>query len=142
MGAGVNFCSIGIIDCSRGIPIRAVAPCPSASPDASSLIERLRAVFTGLPDARDKSNNRRYNIEDAALAAFSVFFSQSPSFLDSQIRMQKLQGKNNAASLFGVHDIPCDNQIRNMLDPVPPQRLFPLMAQIGDGRDSCFFRQS
>jgi len=89
-------------------------------------------VFTGLPDARDKSNNRRYNIEDAALAAFSVFFSQSPSFLDSQIRMQKLQGKNNAASLFGVHDIPCDNQIRNMLDPVPPQRLFPLMAQIGD----------
>lgn len=88
-------------------------------------------MFTGLPDARDKSNNRRYDIEDAALAASSVFFSQSPSFLDSQIRMQKLLGKNNAASLFGIHDIPCDNQIRNMRDPVPPQRLFPLMAEIG-----------
>lgn len=114
------------------IHIRAVAPSPSVPYDAARLIERIRTVFAGLPDARDKSNNRRYEIEDAALAAFSVFFSQSPSFLDSQIRMQKLQGKNNATSLFGVHDIPCDNQIRNTLDPVPPETLFPLMAEIGD----------
>jgi len=71
-------------------------------------------------------------MEDAALSAFSVFFCQSPSFLDSQVRMQKQQGKNNASSLFGVHKIPCDNQIRNLLDPVPPETLFPLMADIGD----------
>lgn len=71
-------------------------------------------------------------MEDAALSAFAVFFSQSPSFLDSQVRMQKQQGKNNASSLFGVHEIPCDNQIRNLLDPVPPETLFPLMADIGD----------
>jgi hypothetical protein len=71
-------------------------------------------------------------MQDAALSAFSVFFSQSPSFLDSQVRMQKQQGRNNASSLFGVHDIPCDNQIRNLLDPVPPETLFPLMATIGD----------
>ncbi len=38
--------------------------------------------------------------------------------------MQKQHGRNNAASLFGVHQIPCDNQIRNMLDPVPPETLF------------------
>jgi hypothetical protein len=46
--------------------------------------------------------------------------------------MQKQQGKNNAESLFGVHEIPSDNQIRNLLDPVPPETLFPLMATIGD----------
>ena len=62
-------------------------------------------------------------MEDAALASFSVFFSQSPPFLDSQVRMQKQRGKNNASSLFGVHEIPCDNQIRNLLDPVPPETL-------------------
>jgi hypothetical protein len=45
--------------------------------------------------------------------------------------MQKQQGRNNASSLFGVHAIPCDNQIRNLLDPVPPETLFPLMAAIG-----------
>lgn len=80
---------------------------------------------------------------DAALSAFATFFTQSPSFLDSQVRMQKAQGRNNAASLFGVHQIPCDNQIRNLLDPVPPETLFPLMASIGDalysdGHLDCF----
>lgn len=46
--------------------------------------------------------------------------------------MQKTHGRNNATSLFGVHEIPSDNQIRNLLDPVPVQTLFPLMAHIGD----------
>ena len=85
-----------------------------------------------MPDTRGKSNNQRYAMKDAALSAFSIFFTQSPSFLDSQVRMQKQQGKNNAASLFGVHEIPSDNQIRNLLDPVPPETLFPLMATISD----------
>ncbi|SEH06254.1 Uncharacterised protein [Candidatus Venteria ishoeyi] len=30
--------------------------------------------------------------------------------------MKKQQGGNNAESLFGVHQIPSDNQIRNLLD--------------------------
>ncbi len=85
-----------------------------------------------MPDTRGKSNNQRYTVADAALSAFAIFFTQSPSFLDSQLRMQKEQGKNNAASLFGVHQIPSDNQIRNLLDPVSPETLFPLMAMIGD----------
>jgi hypothetical protein len=69
---------------------------------------------------------------DAALSAFSVFFTQSPSFLDWQIRMQQAQGKNNAESLFGIHKIPSDAQIRNILDSVAPDTVFPLMTQIGD----------
>jgi hypothetical protein len=99
---------------------------------AATLIERIRDVFSTLPDTRGHSNNLTYLIQDAALSAFSVFFSQSPSFLDSQVRMQKQLGRNNASSLFGVHAIPSDNQIRNLLDPVPPETLFPLMATIGD----------
>jgi hypothetical protein len=99
---------------------------------AATLIQRIGDVFSGLPDARGQSNNRRYEMADAALSAFAIFFTQSPSFLDSQVRMQKQQGKNNAVSLFGVHQIPSDNQIRNLLDPVPPQTLFPLMATISD----------
>jgi hypothetical protein len=50
----------------------------------------------------------------AVLSAFSVFFTQSPSFLDYRVRMQKQRGRNNAQSLFGVHQIPSDNQIRNL----------------------------
>jgi hypothetical protein len=72
-------------------------------------------------------------VEDAALSAFSVFFTQSPSFLDYQRRMQRWRGRNNAQSLFGVHRIPSDNQIRNLLDPVPPETLFPVVAEISEG---------
>ena len=105
---------------------------PFTSFGATSLIEQVGATFAALPDGRGKSNARRYEMKDAALSAFSVFFLQNPSFLSSQIGMQKMHGKNNATSLFGVHAIPSDNQIRNILDPVPPETLFPLMAHIGD----------
>lgn len=97
-----------------------------------ALVRRIREVFSELPDSRKQSNNRQYEMQDAALSAFSVFFSQSPSFLDYQLRMQRERGRNNVSSLFGVHQIPSDNQIRNILDPVPPEALFPLMAEVGD----------
>lgn len=113
-----------------------IAACvPSSAPvphSAATLLGRVRAAFVAFPDARKESNSRRYEMEDAALSAFAVFFSQCPSFLDSQVRMQKQQGKNNASSLFGVHEIPSDNQIRNLLDWVPPETLFPLITEIGD----------
>ena len=110
---------------------------PSSKPapfTATSLINKTRGAFENLPDFRKKAtaNNLKYAIEDAALSAFSVFFTQSPSFLDYQTRMQKAHGKNNAQSIFGVHQPPSANQIRNLLDPVPPERVFPLLREIGD----------
>ena len=69
---------------------------------------------------------------DAGMSAFSVFFTQSPSFLDWQTRMQQAEGTNNASSIFGVHKIPSDVHIRNLLDPVPPDTLFTVMSDIGN----------
>jgi hypothetical protein len=97
------------------------------------LIAQIRETFEQLPDVRKGGNNQRYAVADAALSAFAVFFTQSPSFLDYQVRMQKTRGRNNATSLFGVHEIPCDQQIRNLLDPVPPAELAPLLLDIVDG---------
>lgn len=111
---------------------------PSTKPapfTARSLIDKTRAAFSSLPDSRKTatSNNLKYAVEDAALSAFSVFFTQSPSFLDYQVRMQKTYGKNNAQSLFGVHSIPSMNQARNILDPIPPQLVYPVFADISEG---------
>lgn len=109
---------------------------PSSTPalfTIAELITKASAVFNGLPDSRNAaSNNLKYTVTDAVLSAFSVFFTQSPSFLDYQIRMQKDCGKNNAQSIFGVHQIPSDNQIRNILDPIPPETLLPIIAEVGD----------
>lgn len=76
-----------------------------------------------LPDHRKQGPNTRYRIKDAALGAFGVFYMQSPSFLDHQKHLQRAKGRNNAATLFGVENIPCDNQIRNLLDPFRPSYL-------------------
>lgn len=104
------------------------AKLPPLTVDA--LVEGIRENFRGLPDARQGGNNQRYTMEDAALSAFSVFFTQSPSFLDYQVRMQQERGRNNAASLFGVHRIPCTQQIGNLLDLVAPEHLAPQMFGI------------
>jgi hypothetical protein len=88
--------------------------------------DRLRSILvatvTRLPDARTGSR-RNYEIADAALGAFAVFFTQSPSFLAYQRDMQRNKGHNNAQSLFGVDQVPTDPQIRNLLDPIAPEHL-------------------
>jgi len=88
------------------------------------LVSHLKVQFLLLPDTR-RGSNTQYHIQDAAMSAFSVFFTQSPSFLGYQRSMQEEKGKNNVSSLFKVSNIPSDNHIRNLLDPIPPKHLVP-----------------
>lgn len=89
------------------------------------LIEEFHRVLEGLPDYRT-GQNTTYSIKDAALGAFSVFFTQSPSFLAHQQTMKRTKGRSNAESIFGIEKVPCDNQIRQLLDPIAPSYLFPM----------------
>lgn len=88
----------------------------------SEMVQMLVRSLGKVPEHR-RGENTQYEIKDAGLAAFAVFFMQAPSFLAYQRDMQRKQGKNNAGSLFGVTEIPSDGQIRNLLDPVDPQDL-------------------
>jgi hypothetical protein len=95
--------------------------------------DRLRSILvatvTHLPDCRT-GPHRVYELADAALGAFAVFFAQSPSFLAYQRDMQRRKGRNNAQSLFGIDQVPSDPQIRNLLDPVAPEYLAPAFWQV------------
>lgn len=53
---------------------------------------------------------------------------QSPSFLASQRSLEQAHGRNHAQTLFGIHALPTDNQIRTLLDATDPARLQPLFA--------------
>jgi hypothetical protein len=44
----------------------------------------------------------------------------------------KTVGCNNALTLFGITQIPSDNQVRNLLDPVPPSAVLPVFAAVVD----------
>lgn len=67
---------------------------------------------------------------DIAMSAFSVFFLQCPSFLDFQRTAGREKGTHNAATIFGVKNIPTDNHIRTVLDSVAPEQLYPAFDQI------------
>lgn len=98
----------------------------------SDLAKQLRTTFQTFMDKR-RGKNTRYMIEDAALSAFSVFFMQSPSFLEYQRTMQETHGKNNTQTLFGVHQIPTDNHIRDLLDAVEAPAVYPMFSYIFQG---------
>jgi len=98
------------------------------------LIDSIKQSFEKFCDVR-KGKNIQYSMVDAGIGAFSVFFTQSPSFLSYQQDMKRLKGRCNAESLFGIERIPCDNQIRAQLDPVAPVSLSPVFREIFEKLD-------
>ncbi len=86
--------------------------------------EHLRQILGRFPDRRP-GDNTSYSTEDIGLGAFSVFFTQCPSFPAHQKTTQQAKGQSKAQSLFHLEQIPADHPIRQMLDPVPAENLFP-----------------
>ena len=106
-----------------------------------SLLGSLRGCLDRFPDKR-RGANTTYSMVDIGMAAFSVFFMQSPSFLSHQRYFEQGHGRSNCASLFGIAKIPSDNHIRDWLDPASPALLLPVFAatveqleRIGGGLD-------
>ena len=93
------------------------------------LLASLRATCAGLPDKR-RGANTSYEMADIGLAAFSVFFMQSPSFLAHQQHLAQGEGRSNCQTLFAMTKIPSDNHIRAMLDPVAPRHFNPVFDTV------------
>jgi hypothetical protein len=85
------------------------------------IMKRFQTSWQDLPDHRKASNNTHYQIADAAIASFAVFFMQSASFLAHQRSIKKRKGRDNVTRLFGAEQIPSDVQVRNLLDRVSPE---------------------
>ncbi len=100
------------------------------------ITRQMRHTFETFTDPR-KGKNKSYTMVDAALSAFSVFFTQCPSFLEYQRSLEQAHGNNNARTLFGVHEIPSDNQIRSLLDATPPATLKPVYAFLSNALEQA-----
>ena len=85
----------------------------------SQFIGQLGKIAGRLPDKRAGRHNQLYQMIDAVRGAFSVFFSQSPSFLAHQRDVKRQRGRSNAESVLQMGEIPSDNHIRDLLDPTP-----------------------
>lgn len=69
-----------------------------------------------------------YSIHDCVMSAFAMMYLQDPSILAFQRRIQDRLQRNNLNTIFGIHDIPKDNQLRNVLDTLPIESLSPIFA--------------
>jgi len=96
------------------------------------LIGSIRQRLAGFHDRRN-GKNKKYTMEDIAMSAFSVFYTQCPSFLASQKAMEQNKGRSNAQTLFQIEEIPSDNHIRDTLDEVAPDELYPIYDEIFEG---------
>jgi hypothetical protein len=78
------------------------------------LMDFLDREFQKLPDHRS-GNAIRYDLADVLKSAFAVFSLKAPSLLD--FKKQTEPERNKLRSIYRIRGaIPCDNQIRGILD--------------------------
>jgi len=90
-----------------------------------ALFVHSQAAWSKPPDHRKPNPNTKYVLSDAVVHL--VFFSCSRrSFLAHHQAMSgKRKGKQNLQTLFQVQNVPSDNQIRNLLEPLDPLEFAP-----------------
>lgn len=87
-------------------------------------MKTLDEQFRTIPDNRT-GNAVQYQLPDVLKAAFAMFSLKHPSLLD--FKTQSTAEENNLHSIYRIEgNIPSDNQMRGILDPVDPQLLRPL----------------
>ena len=92
----------------------------------NKLLSSLEAVGDTILDQRQSGGNLKYRLLDGIKSAFAVFFFLHPSILDFQRAMKERKKRNNVETLFGVTEIPSDNQIRSLLDGIKPEAIGPV----------------
>ncbi len=92
------------------------------------LMTILSAEFEQIPDHR-VGNATKYVLADVLQSAFAMFSLKCPSLLD--FKKQTLPEQSNLRSIYQVDGpIPCDNQMRGMLDPLDPEPLRTLLRTV------------
>lgn len=87
--------------------------------NADSFLALVRQDFHKVADSR--ANNSKISVADALMSALAMFQLKDPSLLAFDKRRQ--EEPENLHSMFGIKDIPCDTQMRTILDPLPPNSL-------------------
>jgi hypothetical protein len=89
--------------------------------NADALIRSLRSSFEEVGETR--KGKPEIAMEDALMSAFAMFSLKDPSLLAFE-RRRRVQ-EANLKSIYKMKVIPCDTQMRTILDPIPPDELRP-----------------
>jgi hypothetical protein len=86
---------------------------------ADALYRRLRRRFDTIADHRSETSS--ISLADTLMAGFAMFALKDPSLLAFDQRRN--DPHDNFRTIFGIHNVPCDSQMREILDPVQPDHL-------------------
>lgn len=103
--------------------------------NADSLIAAIRRDFQTIPDSRGA--NSKISLDDALMSAFAMFHLKDQSLLAFDMRRQ--EEEHNLHSVYHLDTIPCDSQMRTILDQLPLSSLrapyLSVFRQIQRGKD-------
>lgn len=103
--------------------------------NVDSLITAIRQDFQEIPDSR--SANSKITLDDALMSAFAMFQLKDRSLLAFDERRR--EEEHNLRVIYGLSNIPCDSQMRTILDPLPLSAMrapfLSVFRQIQRGKD-------
>lgn len=91
---------------------------------ADALYALLRQGFQEIPDHR--ASDASISLVDVLMSAVAMFSLKDPSLLAFDGR----RNDENLRNLFGIDQVPCDTRMREILDPVDPEQLRPVFADV------------
>lgn len=94
--------------------------------NADAMFANLRHEFSKIPDHRQGSVE--IPLQDALMSGFAMFSLKIPSLLAFDKRRK--EEPHNLRTIYGIGQIPCDTQMRTILDPVPPASLRPTFRSL------------
>ena len=101
-----------------------VAPKGRKHLSADALFRLVQSGFARIPDYR--SDDTEISLTDALMSAFAMFSLKSPSLL--AFDQERTEG--NLHTIYGIERAPCDTYMREILDPIFPERLRPLFTSV------------
>ena len=101
-----------------------IAPQGRQHLSADALFGLVRTGVANLPDHR--FGGADISFTDALMSAFAMCSLTAPSLL----AFDKERAEGNLATIDGIERVPCDTQMREILDPVPPESRRPWFQSV------------
>jgi hypothetical protein len=107
-----------------GVTMALVAPRERKHLSADALFSVVRSGFAAIPD--DRLSDTEISLTNALMSAFALFSLKSPSLL----AFDKHRIEGNLGTIYAIDRVPCDTQMREILDPVSPESVRPLFKRV------------
>jgi hypothetical protein len=92
---------------------------------SDALFALLKRRFASVADHRS-AEQIAFPLADVLMAGFALFSLKDPSLLAFEER----RGDANLHTIYRIGQIPCDTQMRTILDPVDPEQVRPLFNDV------------